>query len=281
VADETEHDGSGSGVPSTAQRATEPAEASAARGTGGGERSTTARRLINASVIIAVAGLLFSGLTYFFNRQDQQEADQRQARAELTEVVGRIAALPREYADLQDIAQTAGAVDDLSTLFRHELAVLVSQAEQLVSDHPSIAGPDDFFTIGFAHTNLSNFASALTNYTEAESRAVAEGDSLVALTSRTARGEALFFLEEFDKGRKMFRQAIKQLFVALPRLAAVLQASSVRRSWAAAELRAGHCAAAEQLVAKLDATDHPTASEFAAELRAQIEAACSSQPGAA
>jgi hypothetical protein len=280
VADETEYEGGGSRVRSTAQGATESVEASAALGTGGKERSITARRLIDVGVIIAVAGLLFSGVTYFFNRRDQHQADQRQARTELTEVVSRIAALPRQYAELKVTPPTGGASDDLSGLFRHELAVLVSQAEQLVSEHPSIAGPADFFTIGSANANLSNYESAVANYAAAKHHAVAVGDPLLAASSRAAAGEALFALEKFDKGREMFRRAITQLVAALPRVEAELHASSVRTTWASAELRAGNCAAAEELVEELDSTDDPTASESAARLRPQIETACSSRPAA-
>jgi hypothetical protein len=255
VADETHNDGEASAPP-----------------TSGGVGSI-ARRLIDVGVIIAVAGLLFSGVTYFFNRRDQQNADQRRARSELTEVVSRIAALPRQYAELKDPVQPPGASDSFSGLFRHELTVLVSQAEQLVSGYPSIGGPADFFTIGSAQANLSNYEAAVTNYAEAGHRAAANGETLLAASSRGAEGEALFSLEKFDKGRKMFRQAIKLLFDALPRLEAELHASSVRSAWASAELHAGHCAAAEELVGELDSTD-----DLATELRAQIEAACSSQP---
>jgi len=55
------------------------------------------KRLIDLGTIVGIAALLFSGVTYFFSQRDQTRSDTRAARTELTDVIGRMNALPRQY----------------------------------------------------------------------------------------------------------------------------------------------------------------------------------------
>jgi tetratricopeptide (TPR) repeat protein len=226
-------------------------------------------------VIIAVAGLLFSAATYFFNRQDQNEADERQARNELTEIVGQMAALPRQYDNLLVPTADPQAVQAEAAHFRAELVVLVSQAERLSSDYPSIVGAEDVYTIGDAHSQLGNHDLALASFARAEKLALEEGDSLIGEAARLGAGQALFKLERFDDGRKMYRRAISHPGFDLPQYEAESQEADVLAGWATSELEARdapHCPEARLLVEELE--NNRFGSAYADQMRPNLERRC-------
>jgi tetratricopeptide (TPR) repeat protein len=232
------------------------------------------RHLVNMGVIIAVAGLLFSAATYFFNRQDQNEADERQARNELTEIVGQMAALPRQYDNLL-VPSDPQAAQAEAGHFRAELVVLVSQAERLSSDYPSIVGAEDVYTIGDAHRQLGNNDLALASFTQAAKLALEEGDALIGGAARSGAGQSLFKLDRFDDGRKMFRRAIAHTGFDVPQYEEESQEADILAGWAASELEARggpHCPEARQLVAELESSRFGSA--YADQVRPNLERLC-------
>ena len=193
--------------PTTDRSRTEPNGTSVDSRSGVSGRPSAVRRAFDAGVIIAVAGLVFSGVTYFFNRRDQENADQRGARTELTQTVEQMAALPRQYPTLLDGPITAADSNTLSH-YRSELLVLATQAERIISEHPSIARQADFLEIGQAEDDIGDGYTALTNYLRSEKLALDANDSVVGQASRLSLGESLFNLRQFDAGRKWFRRAV-------------------------------------------------------------------------
>jgi tetratricopeptide (TPR) repeat protein len=253
----------------TAQGAAETTQASEAPG------NSATRNLVNMGVIIAVAGLLFSAATYFFNRQDQDEADERQARTELTEIVGQMAALPRQYDNLLVPGADPQAVQAEAGHFRAELVVLVSQADRLSSDYPSIVGAEDVYTIGEAHSQLGNHDIALAKFARAEKLALEDGDSLIGGAARSGAGQSLFKLGRFDDGRKMYRRAISHTGFDVRQHEAESQEADIQAGWATSELEARgapHCPEARRLVAKLE--DNRFGSAYADQLRPNLEQLC-------
>jgi tetratricopeptide (TPR) repeat protein len=266
-----------SGPPSTAQGAAETTQASQAPDS---SAWSPTRHLVNMGVIIAVAGLLFSAATYFFSRQEQDEADERSARTELTEIVGQMAALPRQYDNLLVPGADPAAAQAEAGHFRAELVVLVSQAERLSSDYPSIVGAEDIYTIGDAHNQLGNHDMALATFARAEDLALDEGDPLIGAAARSGAGQSLFKLERFADGRKMYRRAISHTGFDVPRYEAESHEADILAAWAASELEARgapDCPEARQLVAELE--DNRFGSGYAAQVRPNLERLCPSRAG--
>lgn len=214
-------------------------------------RSETRRRLMDFGVVTAVAALLFSASTYWIDRRGQDRADDRQARSELTEVVGKMAALPRDYAvlTLPGSGADAGAV---SSNFTSELIILVAQAERLVADYSSVAGPADYLSIGFAHLNLGNYEQAIDAFDAAKRRAAAESDERLVTAALTDSAVARFGLGRAGTGRALFRRAIARAGEN-GRSAAQIRTDVdfILRRWAQTELVVGNCATASELIGQI------------------------------
>jgi hypothetical protein len=207
--------------------------------------ASRARRAINVGVIIAVAGLIFSGVTYVFNRRDQQKADERRARTELTEVISQIVGLPRQYP--------TGQTDALvNSQFRSELAVLVGAAERLSSEHSSIVGPSDYLALGYANNILLNLEHAIDELAKAEELAIAADDPGILTGARTNAANSYFLLGDLSNGRRMFKRALRVGGLTdVPRTITEAQEPSIRLSWALAEATVGQCLQAHLHLARL------------------------------
>jgi hypothetical protein len=246
-----------------------PTPPAAEQASSGAAARSSARRVFDAGVIIAVAALLFSGMTYFFNRREDQRANERQARAQLTDMVQQIAGLQRNYPTLTDA--NASYEQNATTFgqFNSELTVLVAQAERIRSEHPSIAGPADYLSIGYAYS-LLNDPSAIPTLAQAEQLAVAAQDFNVASQARLDAALALFGLERFKAGRNMFKRAISMPgFSDFSASLTRRQAQFVRWRWAKAEVAWGQCSQALALIAEL--ANSPDGVKYADEVIRVIE----------
>jgi len=202
---------------------------------------TARRRLFDVGVVTAVIALAFSAMTYWIDRQGQDRADDRQARAELTDMVGKMAALPREYR-LFDGSNAAADPNAVSSNFNSELLVLVAQAERLVDEHPSIASPADWLSIGFAHFTLSNYEQAVDAFQAARTKVVSRSDERVAMASMMNEAAALFGLDRTDDGRTMFERAIARARTdGRSQLQIDYDVDFIRRRWAQIEMSTGNC----------------------------------------
>lgn len=231
-------------------------------------RSASRRRLIDIGVVTAVIALLFSASTYWIDRRGQDRADQRQARSELTEVVGKMAALPREYATL---TVPSNGVDPatLGANFTSELIVLVAQAERLVDDNPSIVGPADRLSIGTAHLNLGNYEEAVAAFAAAKRQAAAESDERLVMASLTDAAVAEFGLGRAGRGRTGFRRAIRRAGTDARSGAQIrTDVDFILRRWAQTELVIGNCQGAAELIAEITIPTNRSAAQ------ADHDAAC-------
>ena len=226
-----------SGTPTATAEATPPATAADVTPPAPGK--TARRRLFDVGVVTGVIALRFTATTYWVDRQGQDRADDRQARAELTDMVGRMAALPREYGLLNGASSDVD-VNAVSSNFNSELLVLVSQAERLVDQHPSIASPTDWLSIGFAHYTLSNFDQAIDAFREAREHVVSKSDARVATAAKMDEAAALFGLGRFAAGRAMFERAIDDMRRG-PGIQADYDVDFIRRRWAQNEIGVGRC----------------------------------------
>jgi len=251
---------------SSPTEATEATEASNEPETSATARAARARHAINIGVIIAVAGLIFSGVTYVFNRRDQQKADERRARTELTEVIGDIVALPRLYPNNQ--------VDAFAnSQFRSEMVVLVGAAERLTSEFPQIAGPADYLALGYANNNLLNLTSAIDEFARAEDLALVAGDAGLTAAARFNAGISYFLLGQLPRGRRMFTRALSLSGLdGVPDSVVVAQQPSIRTSWALAEATVGQCIEARRQLAVVANT--PGGAQVVNQVRSQPSWPC-------
>jgi len=214
-------------------------------------RTENRRRLFDIGVVTAVAALLFSATTYWIDRSGQDRADDRQARSELTDVVGKMAALPREYAALP-VPEGGADPGIVSSNFTSELIVLVAQAERLVDGYPGIVGPADYLSIGFAHLNLGNYVQAIDAFDAAKASAAAVSDERLAMAALTDSAVARFGLGRPSAGRSLFRRAIARAGENGPSAAQIrTDVDFILRRWAQTELVVGGCDRASALVAEI------------------------------
>jgi len=176
----------------------------------------TGQHLLNLGVIVAIAGLLFSGITYLFNRHDQQRADKRAARTELTNVLTQLDGIDREYASVpvpNDPEDPSAVQRQRQGLANTERLPLVLQAEQIFKQNPSIFGAADYLSLGYAQMSLGgsdNLLRARDYNVRAEEQATAQNARYLVTAARINLGRVDYLLQDFRRGSATFRALLHE-----------------------------------------------------------------------
>jgi hypothetical protein len=231
-------------------------------------------RLIDLGAAVGVAALLFSGSTYFFNRHDQHRADLREARSELTDIIGRMDALSREYGALDPATdgQNASSQFAAGSLANSERLSLVVQAEHLMDDNPSIAAAADYLSLGFAHLNLGsldNLYRARTLFARAEKLAEERGDRYLVTAALVNKGRAEYQLGNAVAGTRLFQRLINGAQSRAPLASDGL--APLEYQWLGAAMESNDCDLVAQVFRQVAATI-PAA--YLATPSSKIEQAC-------
>ena len=240
-------------TPSTASRANSPPTRSLPAGvdanqTADGQAGSTTigpsrrRRLFDTGVLVATLALLFSAVTYLVERRGQERADERQARAELTETIRRMSELPRVYLDLLKGEDDPNVTETAYSIQISELQTLAAQAERIRSAYPDIVEPADLYAIGSAHFNLEDLGRARAMLESTEELALAEDDALVTTAARRSLAWTHFGLGQLDEGRSAFSRALSmEGLSSVPDSVAIGNEIRTRQFWVAAEVQVGAC----------------------------------------
>jgi tetratricopeptide (TPR) repeat protein len=190
--------------------------------------------------------------TYWIDQESQTREDQRQAPAELTEVTGQLTALRRTYAPLLSEATGPELVDLNSNSF-NERMILVAQAEQLVSENPSIVRATDYYVIGEANAFAGNYDRAYENFVRADQLLGDRSDYALALSSRRGKAFSLLSLDRVDQARDLLKSvASNEGFEDLPESVRTANTAFTLYQWTRLEAMLGHCSEARSLLERLE-----------------------------
>jgi hypothetical protein len=237
------------------------------------------RSVVDAGVVIALLGLMFTVTTYWLGQRSAARDDRRQARAELTDVVSELTSMPRTYAQLAADGSVLAQLDLSSSLYT-EAVVLVAQAETLVAEHPAIVRATDRFAIGEAFARLGVFDRGFENFATAEELASADDDYTLALSARRGMAGALFGLERPEEGRQLFESIVAADGIeTLPSSIEVNNEWFTLTVWIRTETMFGNCAEASALLYRLyelamDNPDLPAMFTQAAAVEESVVLAC-------
>lgn len=210
-------------------------------------------------LIISLGALSFSVWTDQKSENRLERRDEHDARVELTGLIQRLQALPKENFELQ---QNYGDQPALNTQINTENLVLSRQAADLINELEGDVSAMEYYSVGYAlsYSGLHVEASNLLTQGLAVAR-----DSTGALS--LLRQDALehFALGDLEGGRTRWREAMDISDKYPGRNATTVAAETMytEMRWAAAELAQHECpaalrhiTAAKQYISKLE-PEHP------------------------
>lgn len=218
--------------------------------TGSPETAAKTRWYRQASVLIALMALVFSATTTFYAEQRSSDRDEAAARVELSQLIQRISALPRETAEIQvKYAQSPGVLALLGGTLETEKMVMVQQAVTVIQRIPDDVSATEYFAVAEAMlgSGLLSGAEALIDAGLAR-----EPDAPTRAALLRIRGGLHFATGEVSEGRRAFAEALdvyggERVELAAGPMVFTEYLWAFQEKWAGeCELAADHVAAARE-----------------------------------
>jgi tetratricopeptide (TPR) repeat protein len=195
-----------------------------------------------ASVLIAVAALALSFTTTFYSEQRTREQDVRTARVELSQLIQRLTALPKENFELrQKYSTNPFAVTTLSGSLNSENIVLAKRAAEIIETLPSEkVSAVECYAVAQA-LNLAGLYDRTIRLLERGLRVADDATDLSTLL-RTY-GQLLFATNDLAGARAKYEEAL-HVFERFPTRVSHFVESSyafTELTWAGSELGARQC----------------------------------------
>lgn len=181
------------------------------------------RRAVDAGVVVAVIGLLFTGFTYWLGMVKADRDDKRQAEAQLVTAIGELNAIPRLALAVQSDAATGTlraqneSAEDLAAL-RAQIATqvngdivvgeqdrLIAQADAIIAEYPDLHRPFYALVLGAAHAREMELDRALAELDYAYHRTT---EHRVWLAAGRGAASAWFQMGELGKARERMQELL-------------------------------------------------------------------------
>ena len=163
------------------------------------------------STLIAMAALFLSVSTAVIDLRHSRSQARHAAGLELTDLVQRLVALPRQYAEA---ARVPGVdIELLEAGFGQEKTALAARAVGIIQDTPSIASSSEYEVVAEArvtnihnavvHREAVNLAVRLLETGVRETTDVQQKASLLARA-----GGILFRIDDYSRARELYRRSV-------------------------------------------------------------------------
>lgn len=212
-----------------------------------------------ASVIIAFIALLFSVAATFYAEQRSHERDDAAARVELSQLIQRLSALPKENAELwAQYGDDASVAYEISSVVQAEQMTLAEQAADVIERIPDTATATEYYQVA---KNLAE-AGAPERAASLFEAGLRRKSDLVTRSS-ILRGQANLYadLGEIERARGAIKRAI-ELYASEPPAARAGGIAYNEYIWAGLEADSGNCdralahaGNADEQVQKIPASD--------------------------
>lgn len=209
-------------------------------------RRTSARWTPYLSVFIALAALFLSVATTAIDFRRSANEDRHSAGLELTDLVQRLVALPRQYAEAARAPDTDTAL--LIAGFYQEKAALATRAAGILEQYPAVASAVEYEVIAEALVtdinndvvNVQAVSSSISLLEQATGHTGREEEK-ASLLARA--GGILFRVDDFERAREFYRRSVSSVAThrALRHLASYYEAL-----WGQWEASRNQCEAARQ-----------------------------------
>lgn len=191
-----------------------------------------------ASVVVSVVALVFSVAATVYAGQESARQSERAARAQLGQLIQRLAALPKENADLQArYARDRAALVSLSGSMNTENLALAQQAADVIRQVPGEVSATEYLAVASA-LELSNSYRSSEELIDRGLRVPSD------LTTREGllrlKAKLLFATGRPDPGRAQLQQAL-DLWRDEPVQDRARAHAYTEMLWAGLERQAGHC----------------------------------------
>jgi hypothetical protein len=191
-----------------------------------------------ASTVVAVVALMFSIAATVYTAQESARQSDRAARTELGQLIQRLAALPKENADLEArYAQNRAAWVTLSGSMNTENLALAQQAADVIRQVPDQVSATEYLAVASA-LELSSSYRRSEELVDAGLRVTSD------LTTREGllrlKAKLLFAGGRLDLGRARLEDAL-DLWRDEPAQERARAHAYTEILWAGLERRAGHC----------------------------------------
>lgn len=222
-----------------------------------------------ASALIALMALVFSPATTFYAERRSGERDEVAARVELSQLIQRLTALPRETAEIQaQYAQNPGLVALLGGTLETEKMVMVQQAGTVIRRIPDDVSATEYFAVAQAmlESGLLSGAEELIDAGLAR-----EPDTPTRAALLRIRGGLHFATGEVTEGRRAFAEALDVYAGERAALAAGPMVFT-EYLWAFQEKWAGECAlAADHVAAARERLEGLAPSSYSVQLQLTVD----------
>lgn len=194
-----------------------------------------------ASVLIAVLALAFSITATWLGEVRAGERDEAAARVELSQLIQRLAALPRENVELQAAyADDAAVLNSLGGMITTEHTVLARQAYDVIQRVDEHVTGAEYFAVAQALFQTGNYVAADALLDDG---IAIETDPFSLAALWRMEGQVAFTTGEVDRARSAMANAL-EVFAAQPPSIAASADAFTETLWAEAEQVAGECDAA-------------------------------------
>lgn len=196
-----------------------------------------------ASVLIAALALAFSVTATWLGEVRAAERDEAAARVELSQLIQRLVALPRENIELQAAyADDAAVLNSLGGMIATEHTVLARQAHDVIDRVDEHATGAEYFAVAQALYQTGNYGAADALLDEG---IAIETDPFSLAALWRVKGQVAFTTGEPERARDAMAHALGVFAAQPPNIAAAADAYT-ELLWAESEQVAGDCAAAAE-----------------------------------
>lgn len=210
-------------------------------------RRTSARWTPYLSIFIALAALFLSVATTALDFRRSANEDRHSAGLELTDLVQRLVALPRQYAEAARAPDTDTALSYAG--FSQEKAALATRAAGILEQYPAVASAVEYEVIAEALVtdidndvvNVQAVSSSISLLEQANGHTDRSEEEKASLLARA--GGILFRVDDFERAREFYRRSVSSVATdrALRHLASYYEAL-----WGQWEASRNQCEAARQ-----------------------------------